>query len=354
MKRLYFLIYCLLVGAIPAFSQAINCTQTLRMVRTTYEQGRLHELPGLTEACLRGTGGQSFSKEEKKEAYRYLTLSYIYLEEPEKADEMMLQLISLDHFYEPNKEIDPAEFIALYNKFRTKPVYRLGFTLGLNASFPTVLTNYYVGNEAVGNGKYTTSLAFSLYASFEKDITDKITLAPELGYVSRAYSYSNSNINALDSLAPGKLPTSQIFQVSQQWLDLNVIGQYKMSNKNWQTYVGFGPGVSMLLSSSNLPNTLLSNGFTVTGPSEDDTNSYNKLAYSLIATAGVKYRIGDIYFTANVRYQFGISNVINNSTRSNPQIAYSYQGVYNDYRMSNLGVNAGVIYPIFKPKKLIK
>src|SRR5882672_2230160 len=116
MKRLYFLIIGSVVNVTTAFSQASNCTQTLRLIRTTYDQGRLHELPSIAEGCLTAPKGKGFTDEEKKEAYRYLTLAYIYLEEPEKADEMMLKLLETEHFYVVNTSIDPAEFIALYKK----------------------------------------------------------------------------------------------------------------------------------------------------------------------------------------------------------------------------------------------
>jgi len=48
---LFFNFYCGL--CYECFSQATNCTQVLRLVRSTYEQGRLHELPTLmTDVCM--------------------------------------------------------------------------------------------------------------------------------------------------------------------------------------------------------------------------------------------------------------------------------------------------------------
>ena len=357
MKRLYFLIYCLLVGAIPAFSQASNCTQVLRLVRTTYEQGRLHELPGLTEGCLRGTGAQAFTKEEKKEAYRYLTLSYIYLEEPEKADEMMLQLLNTDHFYEPNKDIDPAEFVALYNKFRHDPVFRIALKPGVNFTQPVATNTYSIGSTGAGMGKYSMSLGLQVYGVFEKDykVLNKfpITLAAELGYVSRGYSYTNDQLATADE-DPTKAISNQQFVFSQNFLDLNAIGQYRLKDtKDLKIYAGAGPGISYLLSSSNQAKTVLGNGFTVTGSAVDDTESYNKLLYSVNIVAGGKLKIGELYLTAEGRYQIGLTNVVNPSTRTNAEIAYDYQGRYNDYKVNNFMICFGIIYPHFRPKKLI-
>lgn len=356
MKRLYFLAACWVVGIAPAFSQATNCTQTLRLIRTTYEQGRLHELPKMAEGCLAGEGAGGFSREERKEAYRYLTLAYIYLEEPEKADESMIQLMNTDHFYQPNKEVDPAEFIALYNKFRHEPVYRIGGKFGVNLTQP-VVTNYYnVGSTGAGNGSYSMSPSIQIYGVVEKDFFRKIplVLAAELGYVSRGYKYSNDRLATADE-DPTKQISNQEFQFSQSYLDLNVIGQYKFKNTmDVQTYIGAGPGISYLLSSSNQATTLLGNGFTVTGGAVDDTNSYNKLLVSATLVAGIKVRFGEVYVTGEARYQMGFTNVVNPSSRTNPEIAFDYQGRYNDYRVNNMMIQIGVIYPHFKPLKLIR
>lgn len=377
MKRLYFLAACLVpmaigIGITPAFSQARNCTQVLRLIRTTYEQGRLHEVPGLAgikldpnngrfifEGCLKDDGDQVFSKDEMREAYRYLTLSYIYLEEPEKADDMMVRLLNTDHFYEPNKEVDPAEFIALYNKFRHEPLFRIGAKAGMNLTQP-VVTNYYnVGSAGAGQGGYTMSPSFQGYIVFEKDLFHKapwknLVLAAELGYFVRGYTYTNNQLATADE-DPSTAISNQTFEFSQSYLDLNVIGQYKLkSSVQLQTYVGGGPGISYLLGASNQATTLLGNGFTVTGTAVEDKDSYNTLLYSFNFVAGVKYKFGEVYLTAEARYQMGFTNVVNQSSRTNEEVAFDYQGRYNDYRVNNMAISLGVIYPYFKPLKLIR
>jgi len=360
------------MGITPAFSQARNCTQVLRLIRTTYEQGRLHELPNLAgvkldangrftqfEGCLQEGGAQVFSKDEMREAYRYLTLSYIYLEEPEKADDMMVRLLNTDHFYEPNKEVDPAEFIALYNKFRHEPLYRIGGKGLINLTQPVVNNYYNVGSAGAGKGSYSMSPGFQFFLFFEKDFFHKapwnrIVLAAEIGYVGRSYTYTNSELATTDE-TPSVPNSSQEFQISTNYVDFNVIGQYKLKNTiALQTYVGAGPGISYLLGSTNQASTLLGNGFTVTGSAVDDSDSYTKLLYSLNLVAGAKLKFGEVYLTGEVRYQMGFTNVIDQSSRTNPEIAYDYQGRYNDYNVNTMMINIGVIYPHFKPLKLIR
>lgn len=362
MNRLYCLVLFSAVCVNTAFSQttASNCTQVLRLMRTTYEQGRLHELPQMSEGCLAAAEGKGFTKEEKREVYRILTLTYIYLEEPEKADESMLKLLETEHFYEVNPSVDPAEFVALYNKFRHDPLFRYGLKIGGNMTLPAASEYQNIGSMGGGKGNYTLAGNIQITAMFEKDMPwlhKKIVLAPEIGWVNRNYGYENPNLNVSDS-DPTASISNLVFAFKQSWLDLNGIVQYKFENTvARQTYIGFGPGVSMLLSSSNQATTTIGTGankYTVTGPSVEDKESFNKFVYSVTLLAGAKLKVGELYLNADVRYQYGINNVVNNATRTNPEIALDYQGRYNNYRMSNFMINIGVLIPKFTPKKLIK
>ncbi len=120
-----FLLFAISTG----FSQVTNCAQTLRLASATYDQGRLHELEGLLEPCIKSGG---FSPAELVTAYKFMVLAYIYLEEPEKADATMLKILQTDHYFEVNEQVDPAEFKALYHTFRTWEIYRLGIRLSGN------------------------------------------------------------------------------------------------------------------------------------------------------------------------------------------------------------------------------
>jgi hypothetical protein len=159
-----------------------SCAQTLRTARVTYDQGRIHELPDLLAGCL----VSGFTKQEKVEAYKLLTLSYIYLEEPAKADEALLALLRTDPYFEINPEADAAEFIALYRTFRTWPIYRVGAKVGVNATSPNVSGRIEVPEGATS--KYSPAINFQAGAAFEIPINQKLALNPELHFQLKAFS----------------------------------------------------------------------------------------------------------------------------------------------------------------------
>ncbi|MEK6781634.1 MAG: porin family protein [Bacteroidota bacterium] len=333
------------------FGQASSCTQTLRLVQSTYEQGRLHELEGLMTACLKS----GFDAQQKVSAYKYLTLAYIYLEEPEKADAAMLELLNSDHFFSPNDAVDPAEFIALYRKFRVNPLFRVGFRLGPSATMPAIRETFYVGSSAQGNGKFAPKVGFSLGLVFEKDFPAFIknfSIAPEIVFISRSYNYTNPTLAVSDETGATTISQDQNL-VKQNWLDLNPLIQYKFKENKFNPYVSIGPGISYLLNSSWEIATQVEGQGAVTGSAVDSKTVYNPLSYSVIVAVGSKIRLGGFYLTGDIRYQYGLNNVVNESNRSNNEALFDYGFVPPNYSHNNLTINAGLVIPYFSPKKLI-
>lgn len=344
-------------------AQGSTCAQTLRLARATYEQGRLHELPAMVDDCLKKTeDGGGFTKQERVEAFRILTLAYIYLEEPAEADKMMLQLMNTDHFFEPNPDVDPAEFQALYKKFRRNPVFMAGLRLSGNFTFASVNALHYVSPESVGNGKYGPKFGFQVAGIFEKEffynskskILKRITVAPEIAFTSRSFLYTNSGVYRYDStsdrVANGTLESTY----KQSWLDVNAMIQYKLKKgkSNWNSYITIGPGISFLLNASN-PTLFTSPNSTVTGPDVETKENYKSLMNSVIVGYGLKRRVGELYINFDVRYQYGFTQPIDPAKRTNSELVYDYSMTHNDFRQSTIFFSAGILYPKFKPKKLI-
>jgi hypothetical protein len=339
----------------------LNCTQTLRSARSTYDQGRLHEIPQILEGCLRS----GFSETEKIEALKILIQTYIYLEEPDEADRAMLALLEADHFFIPNKAVDPIEFQNLWLKFRYNPVWRIGLKFGALSNQITAIKNYYVWGNSVGDGKYSSQVGVQFGVVFERDLAKKIVFAPELLYSSYQFNYANNDPLYFDNneSAPEGLELTN--EISQSRANLNLMFQYKPIVKKDPAenlvakvipYVAIGPSINYLLSSSS---TLTANVTElVTGSAVKSKTYYVPFTFSLIAAVGVKYRIGGLYVTADVRYQYGLNNIVDPKHRydsyGNVDGYGDYGYVENDFRLSQASINFGIMMPKFTPKKLIK
>jgi hypothetical protein len=325
------------------------CVQTLRLARATYEQGRLHEIESQLKPCLNG----GFNKDEKQlevEGYKLLCLSYIYLEEPEKANEAMLNILKTDHDFQINPAVDPAEFVGLYSTFRTKSMFSVGLLVGPNMTFPSIKTYYSVSGNSSGKGTYTPKVNVQIGAVFEKHLFGKFTAAPEVLLTNHAFSYTNPALFTDDN--SGSPVTTQTGDIKQSWLDLNVLVQYKLGKRALNSYVSIGPSVGLLMAGSNTVKTEFDNGQVISGSPIDLKPTSNKVGFSVIGTAGIKYKFGAIYLTANIRYQLGLSKIVNEEKKSDPEATYDYGLSPNIYTQQSTAFLVGFVLPIFSPKKL--
>src|SRR5260221_5997013 len=86
MKKILFLGTLVLVLTEATQAQITNCAQTLRLARSTYDAGRLHELPTLMDDCFRKSGDNGgFTKQPRGEVYQLLRPAYLFLAEHENA-----------------------------------------------------------------------------------------------------------------------------------------------------------------------------------------------------------------------------------------------------------------------------
>jgi outer membrane protein W len=268
----------------------------------------------------------------------------------------MLDLLNSDHFFKPNDAVDPAEFIALYRKFRVDPLFRVGLKLGPTATMPSILETYYVGGNAQGNGKFAPKVGFSIGLVFEKDFPGFIknfSIAPEVVFISRSYNYTNTLLTESDQTPDEAVIAQDQNLLKQSWLDLNLLVQYKLKESKFNPYISIGPGISYLLNSTNNIATQVEGQGAITGSDIDTQNSYNPLAYSAIISLGSKIRLGGFYLTGDIRYQYGLNNVVDTSNRSNEEALFGYGYVPPNHRQNNFTVNVGLVIPYFSPKKLI-
>jgi hypothetical protein len=333
------------LSAFASYAQLTSCAQTLRLARSTYEQGRLHEIPTLMTRCLEN----GFSQQEKVEAYKLLCLSYIYLEEPEKADEAMLKLLQTDSYFEINETTDPAEFIALYRTFRTKPVYRIGVNLGVNATQPNVTDAI---ETSTADSKYSRAIAFQFGLNGEIPLTKKLTLNPSLLFQQKSFNIKSelsrgagTNGEPLGNRTTGKEALT--------WVSLPVAVQYELKSGRYNPYVSLGVSADYLMTPELTVETIQDGAGVVQEQTYEIERE--KINLSAIAAVGGKLRIFGGYFITEVRYAYGITRVNSEKTSEKNQIL-AFNNNLGDplFKLNSLSVTIGYVQNIFNPKKLSK
>lgn len=342
MKKRY-LFFLLVIGSALSttlYGQSTSCTQTLRLAQSVYDQGRLQELSGILQNCLQN----GFTKQEKVAANKLLTLAYIYQEEPEKADEAMLNLLRTDPYFEINEAADPAEFVALYKTFRTYPIYRAGMKLGVNLTAPNI-TERVIAVEGA-SVSYSPKIDFQFGAAFEIPLTSRIILAPELNFQLKSFYFD------LDKDLGGDLENTTEGPENQTWLSLPVLVQYDLiPDSKFHPFVGIGVSTDFLMASSIALNRVAVNA--AASPQRAFDIDRNYLNFSLLLSAGGKYKIGGGLLIAEVRYSYGLLEISDRDHAfSNNILLFDYDYADSVFKVNSLSATIGYIFNIFNPKKL--
>lgn len=353
MKRL--LPFILLISV--SFSAIAQCAQTLRLARATYEQGRLHEIESQLQGCLESPEKGGFSKQEKQlrvEALKILCMSYLYLEEPQKADATMLRLKQADPYYRPNEAVDPAEFVALYNSFREEPVYRYGVKLGVNFSRPNV-SELITVVELAEDSEYKQQVSFQFGAALDVPLSlfkqkDKWTLHGELLYQQRRFEIDQKEVRINPYTGEEFVNKFEGFE-SHVALSLPITLEYKLINKKFNPYIALGLSTDYLLSSKLTAERTREEQPGV--PERGEDLERMKINLSGLIAAGVKLPTGPGFIVLEVRYAHGLNNMSTSETAyANQSLALDYGYADSIFKLSSLSIAGSFVFNKHNPKKL--
>jgi hypothetical protein len=318
------------------------CSQNLKKAQKEYDEGRLAEVSGILESCLK----DGFTRDQKLQAYRLLILTNLFSDKPDSAEQNLLHLLKEDPEYAINPGVDPVEFVTLLNQFNTSAVISVGLTGGINQS-RTRLDRSFSTDNSNNKGIYKPHVGFQGGLSVDILLKKAFQINTGVQFVQKNYEYSKSMFNY----------TNLNLQESQLWIELPLALKYNIGYKNKLVPYVYGGGSAGLFLSSTGKLTRISNtgDNNASGPNVSLTSLRNKLNYSAIAGAGLRYKLGYGYISLDLKYAVGLRDIANSAKRySNNDLVYFYGYIDSDFKLNNFYVSVGYFKSFYKPKKLKK
>ncbi len=364
----YYLTIFLILSIFVADAQ--TWSQRLSAAERDYEEGRLTGIPERLQGGLDiKTKEGGFTREERIRAYKLITKVYIFIDDEPKAEESLVYLLKTDKEHRLNPVVDPAELYFLYEKFRTKPIFRVAVKAGVNKSIPIVINTFntantnnskkiYNGNgDAPGSGSTngTIGLGYYLEATAERHIWQGIEAGA--GFHLRSSKYDVDNFVGIDDNGD---PTLSTFVSNQQtYLRFPLYARYNFlyfKDTGPIPFAGLGLSYDLLLDAKYAEATRRGGtSFTLnTNENLKDLDMVNTSSASLTFSAGVKLRIKTHFLTVEARYDKGLFNYINSDNRVNGNqfSTYDLGFVEDDLALDMLSLSVGFTYSVYSPKKL--
>jgi hypothetical protein len=318
------------------------CSQNLKNAQKEYDEGRLSEVPLTLEECLKG----GFTRDQKLQAYRLLILTYLFTDEPDSAEQNLLRLLKEDPEYTVDPSLDPTEFVTLFNTYNTSATFSIGLIGGVNQSRAHLHRAYSTDNS---NNKATYKPHFGFQAGISADISLKKKFQVNAGLLlcQKSYEYKNKLFQY----------TNLDLKESQLWIELPISLKYNLRDKKKLIpYVYAGVSMNLFLSSNGKLTRVSDAGNNdASGPNVSLTSLRNKLNYSVIAGGGLKYKVGYSYLCLDLKYAYGLKNIVNTDKRySDSNLIYFYGYLDSDISLNNLFVSVGYYKSFYKPKKIKK
>ena len=339
MKRILLVISIAIIG-ISALRAQNTCGDQLKVAQRRFDDGLLDDIPQLLSNCMK----DGFTDEEKTNAYKLLIQTYLFNENYEKADEVMMQFLKKFPSYSIAAN-DPKEFINLYGTYRTKPIFKVEMKLGFSFGMPTPVQYYGTGDIVTNKPTYKAKLGFTAEFNYMNKLYKDFEYCIGFAYTSMKLSYSNHPYDY--STVTGTYTNSYV------GLPIAVKYNYNLKGINLFAKAGFEP-VYILTSSIALVRK--DNINTRTEPFsgiEDLMSLHRKIDIRPLVAIGASIKVGRGWLNLSAGFKFS-AMIQTNSKKiySNSLLFYKYFFAEDDLLLNQSTLSASFTLPIYKPKKI--
>lgn len=345
-----FLIAALCTTRLQAQNQE-ECEQVLNRATEEFNAGHFYGIPSMLHDCLEKNQRAGW----RQRAYILLAETYLLLDDPVGAERSYLEILRANPEFVPDRERDPIDLVYLGSKFTGEPIFSLYGRIGTNVSPVNVLkTRTAFAGQVSHDYKWRTGIGGGIGGQFHYDENLSATL--ELNYMFTAYEYQTSNAFGRDRLS---------MLDRQNWFKIPVTIRFSDAVGKYRPFGYLGYSIDLLFrdrGTLTFNDRNFTDGRIVPDERESPVINFNpkrnKINQALLIGGGVKYKLGLDYAFVDVRYSIGLTNVvkventINGSDPEDPAFVWGY--VDNLYKINNISVSIGYIYPLYKPRKLKK
>jgi hypothetical protein len=319
--------------SISGFAQQADnsCKNVLDLADREYKAGRLTQCIELLKPCI-----GKLESEVVFEAYRFLALCYLTLNDEKNANAAAINLLRHKPNYRDFPYFDPKDFTLLLAKYEVWPQLELGVKTGINFNSIRPIKNYSVtGSDA----SYLPQTGYQAGISAEYYLKKNISLNADILYEGLNYKRTADQAS-----------WSQNFTEKLNYFNIPFAGRYYFYRTK-TLRLGIELGLqTQLLSKTNsaivLRNSVTQEKVENTLEQEDQRN---KALFYALGGLVLKYKLGGGSLSANMRYAPGFSNVVNADKRyDNLDFILANQYVDSDFSFNPLYISVGYQFPIPK------
>jgi len=305
----------------------------------------IDEIPKMLAPCMQ----EGFSRPQKIEAYKLLILAYLFDDDQFDAEKTMLEFLKKYPEYEimPN---DPVEFIHLFETYRTTSEFSVGVTAGLNFTNPRIIEPYSMINSASADCSNATLSGYQFGLSAGRYVSGRMMINIDLQLAQHRYSFTDAD--TILKQDGEKLNESYTFEENLKKVSLPVSLTYEINDGKLVCFIRAGASVNYVLSASGMPSGINKKQPMPPGEITDMKNYRNTFYYNAIAGIGIHYKIPRGLVSLDLRYNYGINNLVKSEKRYENTYLYSqFKYLDDDFSLHTFSLSVGYYFSFYTPKK---
>ncbi len=326
-----------------------NCALTLENAQKLYDNGMIEEIPNVLAPCMKS----GFNSDERLQAYKLIILSHIFNNNMNEADKNMLMFLKKYPEYELSAS-DPAEFVQLFNTYRTNPFASISLKGGSHINNIKVLQVLRNKPGSTGNF-YTSSTSFQGGMFFEYNIYNNFFGGTGGNYIFSQWKYTEANYNdTRNDVTIDEAETSM-------GVPLYVMYKFaKLSKLEFLACTGYE--LQYLLSSThNIETIEQPSGSKNLLPEFSIIDVRKKLNHNYYLSLITDRKLPRSAFRVEIGYLYGRSNnkldykeyikILESTTTNDIKEEENKIGQQPDFSVNRLFINIGFTYKFYKPEK---
>ncbi len=333
------ILICVIHTAI--FAQSNSCEEQLSAATAEFEAGRFYGIPSMLAPCI----DKGFSREQRQRAFLLLTQAYLLLDDPIGADNSYLEVLRANPEFLADTARDQIDIVYLSRRFTAAPIFSLSARLGGNFA-PVRVISEIQSSGGPSDSNYKLRVGYQAAVGVDWHISERIAVTAEVNYAFT--SYKKNQVQFDKDLTE--------FTDKQNWLSVPVGVKYTFRIREEIRPFIFG-GYALNLLFSDRGQIQLSKRDEGEGSLDESSPEFSfskyrqKINTSFFVGAGAKYKVGIDFLFAEMRYNFGLTNVVvPTTTYDGPAQEYGYVDDY--FRLDNFSISVGYIRPLYKARKV--
>jgi opacity protein-like surface antigen len=321
-------------------AQDLSCEQQLSAATAEFDAGRFYGVPAMLKPCI----DNGFSRDQRKRAFLLLTQAYLLLDDPIGADNSYLEVLRADPEFLADTARDQIDVVYLSKRFTAAPIFSLSGKVGGNFAPVRVISTINSSGEQDVKNDYKARIGFRVGGGVDWHLSEQLAVTAELNYAFTSYRKNQIKFNN----------DLEEFTEKQNWLSVPFGLKYTFRvREQIRPYATAGYAFNILVSDRGQVKSFKRDtgegSLDETSPDLNFTPYRRKVNTSFFVGAGAKYKVGTNFLFAEMRYNFGLTNVVTNPYG---QPAFEYGHVDDYFRVDNFSLSIGYIKPLYKPRKV--